>query len=97
MNTLLVFMKVGPLLQILNQRLIQYLQGTGTWAKLSDDVWLIKTTSSAVGVRDDLRGILSGSVGGGVADQVLVVDISKSNWASFNLPPEIANWLKTNI
>lgn len=97
MNTLLIFLKVGPLVQILNQSINQYLRGTGTWAKLSEEIWLIRTTASAIRVRDDLRGILIRNVGSGITDQVVVFDISKSEWASLNLPSEILNWIKANI
>lgn len=97
MNTLLIFLKVSPLSLMLNQRIIPYLKGSGTWAKVSDHLWLIKTTANSVRVRDDLRSILSVDIGGGATDEVIVFDITKSDWASLNLSPELVKWIKNNI
>jgi hypothetical protein len=96
MNTLLIFLKVGSLGRLLNPNLNQYLKSNYTWAKLSEDVWIIKTTATAIRVRDDIMRILSASVNNS-ADQVVVIEITKSNWGSFNLPAEIATWMKSNI
>lgn len=97
MNTLLIFFKIDSLSLMLNQRIIPYLKSSGTWAKVSDNIWLIKTTSDSIRVRDDLRSIISTNIGGGIRDQVIVFDISKSLWASLNLSPELVTWMQTNI
>ncbi len=96
MNTLLIIYEVGQLTQLLNQRLIQYLQGTGMWARISTNIWLIKTTTNAVQARDDLRSILSSGMHAGT-DKFVVINVTKSDWASFNLPPEVSDWMKFNI
>ena len=96
MKTLLVLLDLQPLSSIaLTNQIIPYLQGTGTWARLTDKMWLIKTSQITTRVRDDIRTLL-GSLST-TADKVIVIDVSKSDWASYNFSPEVTNWIRDNI
>lgn len=96
MRTLLVILNLGPLASILlNQQIIPYIKETGSWAKLMDNIWLIKTENTPAQVRDDIRGRLGNL--GTILDKVMVFDVSKSEWASYNFSAEISNWIRGNI
>lgn len=97
MKTFLIYLELGPLASILlNQQIEPYLRSMGTWAKLSSTLWLIKSSDTAAQIRDNLRGFLS-NLGGTASDRVIVVNVTNSEWASYNLSTEIVNWMKDNI
>lgn len=64
---------------------------TGGWARLSDNVWIIKTYSSAVDIRDQIRRIVPAET------HVFVLDVNKSMWATSNFDSEIVSWIKSNL
>lgn len=71
--------------------LIQYIKSYSTWAKPLQSVWLVKTTKTASQVRDEIKTKIDSN------DKVLVVDITKTGWASFNISKDVAEWMKNNI
>lgn len=61
------------------------------WAKPLQSVWLIKTNRSVSEVRDAIKNLIDSN------DKVLVIEVAKSNWASYNLSKEVADWMKENL
>jgi hypothetical protein len=61
----------------------------GKWARLNNYLWAIKTeTDNVFQIRDTLMALMANP------DRLFVVDITKSDWGSYNIPQEVANWLK---
>lgn len=66
--------------------LIAAIKAYGTWAKISRSCWAIKTSQTAVEIRDTLKNHLDSN------DILFVCDFD--NWASYNLSKEVTDWLK---
>ncbi len=71
--------------------LISYLKTASSWARPSNNAWLIKTDSSSVQIRDGLSNLI------GVYDKVIVISISGNDWATLRADEAIVNWLKNNL
>lgn len=71
--------------------LIQYIKSYLTWAKPLQSVWLIKTNKAVSQVRDEIRDRIDAN------DKVLVIDITKTGWATFNVSKEVTDWMKNNL
>lgn len=66
--------------------LIKAIKAYGTWASICRSCWSIKTDCTAAQIRDNLKQYIDNS------DILFVCDYN--NWASYNLPQEVADWLK---
>jgi len=71
-------------------QLVERIKKQGAWARITPFTWCIKTDNIST---FQLRDILSEGL---TNEKLLVVDISNSSWASFFLPSNVANWLKSN-
>lgn len=61
----------------------------GPWARITDNVWCIKSERlTPTGIRDEL-GASTTSAG-----KLFVVEITNSSWASKGVPLEVTSWLK---
>jgi hypothetical protein len=70
--------------------LINALKAYGTWWHCLDSTWLIKTESTAVEIRNQLRGHIKDD------DRLLVLRYgNESAWRGFN--EECGDWLKNNL
>jgi len=72
------------------ERLIRMIKSASTWAKPLASLWLIKTPLTAPQVRDHLRGVIATN------DKLLVIEVTR-DWAAFNLPKEVIDWMNLNI
>lgn len=71
--------------------LIEFIKQQGPWARIDNNVWCIKCENrTSVEIRDSLRNTNFVTE----VDRLLVIDITKSPWASYYLPVEVGNWLK---
>lgn len=71
------------------QELINCIKSLGsTWAKPLYSVWLVKSSMVIADVRDALRERIDRN------DRLFVVDVTGDASAWFNLPEEVATWLK---
>lgn len=59
------------------------------WAKPLESVWLIRTTLTAVQVRDAAGNYIDQN------DRIFAADITNSGWAALNIPNEVVSWLKS--
>lgn len=92
MNTLLVSYDLGmPETYDDYKVLIQYIKSYPMWAKPLQSVWMIKTTKTSAQVRDEIQTKIDSN------DKVLVMDVTKTGWATFNISKEVADWMKNNI
>lgn len=59
-----------------------------TWARIQTNVYLVKTTLTAIQFRDILLSYVPNSVS--------VHDVSGSLWAANGLPIEVTQWMQAN-
>jgi hypothetical protein len=57
------------------------------WVNVGRSSWAVSTSSTASQIRDDLKRFID------INDSLFVAEIEGS-WASFHLPPKVAEWLK---
>lgn len=73
------------------QAFINNIKAYGIWARITDTTWCIKASDKTTAeIRDSLneRFPLRND------EKLMVVNITKSPWASYYLPKEVADWLK---
>lgn len=71
-------------------QLIERIKGFGSWARISNNAWCIKSDcKNTVDVRDSLKDLLTNN-----SERLLVLNISDSAWASYYIPKEVTTWLK---
>ena len=74
----------------IRNQLIERIKGLGSWARISNNAWCIKSDSkNTVDIRDSLKGLLTNN-----SERLLVLNISDSAWASYYIPKEVTTWLK---
>ncbi|HBH46872.1 MAG: hypothetical protein A2445_05655 [Candidatus Jacksonbacteria bacterium RIFOXYC2_FULL_44_29] len=92
MSTLLISYDLGlPETYEDYKLLIQYIKSYSSWAKPLQSVWLIKTTKTSAQVRDEIKAKIDSN------DKILVVDVTKTGWATFNVSKEVTGWMKENL
>ena len=67
-----------------------FLKTSSRWARISKNVWMISTYRSAAEVRNGIKERVQS------LDNILVIRANEKNWASYNLPKEIVDWLKAS-
>lgn len=71
----------------LSKRLKKY----PNWAKLFARAWIINTSHSSKKVRDELVEAIEGK------GQVVVINITDSAWATYDIDKNLLEWMKGNI
>lgn len=66
--------------------LINAIKAYGTWANICRSCWAVKSTQTAIEIRDNLRKHLDTN------DILFVCDFD--GWASLNLAQSVTDWLK---
>lgn len=66
--------------------LIDAIKAYGKWAKICSSCWAIKTDAEDTQIRDNLNQYID-------TNDILFV-CTFDSWASYNLPEDVANWLK---
>lgn len=61
------------------------------WIKLFDRAWIIKTRQSSLKVRDDLVNSIASR------GKIVVINITDSAWATFDIDKDFLSWMKENI
>lgn len=71
--------------------LIQYIKSHYAWAKPLQSVWLIKTNKTASQIIDEIKDRIDAN------DKVLVIDVTRASWATFNVSKEVTDWMRDNL
>ncbi|PIP71090.1 MAG: hypothetical protein COS76_02960 [Candidatus Portnoybacteria bacterium CG06_land_8_20_14_3_00_39_12] len=71
-------------------RLINAIKSYNYWAKPLKSLWLIKTDIPALQVTNYLRTFTDAN------DHILVIEVT-NDWASYNLPEAVVNWMKGGL
>lgn len=74
----------------IRNQLIERIKGFGSWARICDNVWCVRSYSkNTVDIRDLLKGLLTNN-----SERLIVLNITDSGWASCHIPKEVSTWLK---
>ena len=73
-------------------QMVNYIKENRQWARVSDNAWCVRgeDNTTTAEIRDNLNARLPLNE----AERLVVINITKSAWASYNLPREVADWLK---
>ena len=71
--------------------LSERLKGFPRWAKILPRTWIIRSSIPI----DRIRNILSNRIKG--EGQILVIEVSNSKWAAFDVDEDVAEWMKKNV
>lgn len=69
------------------KELIKYVKSLGDWIKPMYSFWLVDTTKTCKGIRDEAKAYLDSN------DKLIVAKWSLDDWATYRLP-KTAEWLK---
>lgn len=72
-------------------RLIEHIKSYTYWAKPLKSVWFIKTSKSVSEVRTDMKIFLDTN------DKLVILDVTNTNWATYNIVTNVGDWMKKNI
>ena len=74
------------------QQMVNFVKENRQWARITDNVWCVKEsdTTKTADIRDNLNSRLTIQP----SERLMVINTTKSAWASYNLPREVADWLK---
>ena len=82
----------GPETRADYKQLIDYIKSNfASWAKPHKSLWIVKSTQPIQAIRDNLRQKVDAN------DKILILDVSKDNWASYNLSSDVAEWMQNNL
>lgn len=90
MNTFLITYTLDNSTESYN-KISSQLKKYPNWAKLFARVWMIKTSRSSKRVRDELSDAINGK------GKIVVINITDSAWATYNINDNVLKWMKDNI
>lgn len=70
--------------------LYEAIRAYGTYAKITESLWSISSSSNSASIRDNLKSILDEN------DKLIVMEL-QGNWATSNIPKAVTDWLKSNV
>lgn len=71
-------------------KLYDGIKNYGTWARINESLWIIKSDDTSTQIRDNLKSFIDEN------DKLIVAKLSGEG-AWFNLSDEISKWLKSNL
>jgi len=74
-----------------NSEMIDIVKKYSVWARITNSSYCIKVSDKLTG---EIRDEIISKIVLGNTERLMVVDITKSAWASYYLPKEVADWLK---
>lgn len=73
------------------KKLIARIKEYPNWVKPLESFWIVKTKTSASAVRDTLLPLIDNN------DELLTINVTARDWASYGLPTQVTDWLKANM
>lgn len=61
------------------------------WARLAPDLWMVSYHRNAAKLRDRIRTAMDDSCA------ILVIEITRTSWATLDISQEITDWMKRNV
>lgn len=71
-------------------RLFNTIKSAKFWAKPLKSVWFVKTTLSSAQIRDELMKVIDRN------DKIMIIEVT-NNWAAYNLPTEVTDWMQKGL
>lgn len=71
------------------KQIIKHIASFPGYAKIKEDVWIIKTKLEHKELRDNFKSLLNE-----VEDLLFVIDVTGQAWAATNIQHDVPNWLK---
>lgn len=90
MNTYLIsydLMRPGQNYTTLHTHIKSY----GNWAKPLESFWLIKSSATAVQIKNAIRAHVDAN------DKVIVINVTGREAAWVNLPDDVSTWIKSTL
>lgn len=72
------------------QQVYDCIKRMGHWAKPLESLWIVKTSKNTTQVCDELRQHVDAN------DKLLVINVTGDAMSWFNMPTDVATWLKTS-
>lgn len=69
------------------------LRRSSLWAKINSNTWIVKSPLLIGVFRDMIRSTFPANV----VAKLLVLDVTKDAWASYNFNLEVNDWLRNNL
>lgn len=73
-------------------QMVGFIKENRPWARITDNVWCVKDDDNVKTA--DVRDALNSKFSLQSTERLMVINITKSAWASYYLPKEVADWLK---
>lgn len=73
-------------------QMVSFIKENRPWARITQNVWCIREEDGKKTA--DIRDALNSKLPLQSSERLMVMNISQSTWASYNLPKEVADWLK---
>jgi hypothetical protein len=77
-----------PSINVQNEVIVNGIRSLGPWARVNNNIYLIKSYYSKEYVLNYMRSYL------GPNDMLMVQPFDRYTWRSVNLPQEVVNWIK---
>lgn len=71
------------------KQIIKHITSFPAYAKIKEDVWIIKTNLNNTEIRDNFKSLLKEG-----EDLLFVIYVDGSAWAATNIPNSVSKWLK---
>lgn len=73
------------------KKVINYIKSFPSWAKPLYSVWLVRSNISAAQIRNDLSKLIDSN------DRILVIRVTNTEWASWNISKDVTDWMYKNL
>lgn len=72
------------------QRVSDIIRRYPKWARIMNNVWIVKSDSKLVDIRENISSIVNTA-------SILVMKINNNPWGTYSVDREVTNWMKENI
>ena len=73
------------------EKLISHIKALGTWAKPLKSQWFVVSEKTTAEIRTNLKALIDAN------DEILVLDVTGDDWATWGISTEVTEWMKNNL
>lgn len=74
-----------------DSKIVEKIKSYSTWARVTDNCWIIVADKSSGAIRDELKEVIEGK------GKVLVINVTGQSWGTYAVSKEVTDWMKTNL
>ncbi len=89
MNTFLISFSLNN--EELQQNILKEIQSFDMWARVLPYTWILKSPETAGEIRTKLSSSINGD------GKILVMRITNTSWATYDILKEVTDWMKQNV